>query len=236
MSDTGDNISADGGRWTFGGKVAKNFDSHVEKSVPGYHEGHDLISKLTPFFIGEKESKFLEIGCSTGTLTRKVREVTERDDVDFIGIDIEKDMIKFAIEKNNFTNCKFEVSSIIDYEITNLSVVSSYYTLQFINPSIRQFVLDKIFKSLDWGGAFILFEKVRGPDARFQDIMQTLYTEYKLAQGYNEKEIIGKTLSLKGILEPFSSSGNIEMLKRAGFKDINLIFKKLCFEGYLAIK
>ena len=236
MSDTGDNINTGIGRWTFGGNVVKNFDSHIEKSVPGYHEGHDLICKLTPFFIGEKKTKFLEIGCSTGTLIRKVRQSTERDDVEFIGIDIEKDMIKSANEKNIFSNCKFEVANIIDYEITNLNIISSYYTLQFINPSIRQFVLDNIFKSLNWGGALILFEKVRGPDARFQDILQTLYTEYKLSQGYNEKEIIGKTLSLKGILEPYSSNANIEMLKRAGFKDINLIFKKLCFEGYLAIK
>ena len=108
--------------------------------------------------------------------------------------------------------------------------------MQFINPSIRQVITDKIFNSLNWGGAFLFFEKVRGPDARFQDIMQTLYTEYKMSEGYNEKEIIGKTLSLKGILEPFSSNANIEMLKRAGFQDINLVFKRLCFEGYLAIK
>ena len=32
------------------------------------------------------------------------------------------------------------------------------------------------------GGGFILFEKVRGPDARFQDILQTLYTEYKISR------------------------------------------------------
>ena len=108
--------------------------------------------------------------------------------------------------------------------------------MQFINPSFRQLVVDKLFKSLNWGGAFLFFEKVRGPDARFQDIMQTLYIEHKISEGYTEKEIIGKSLSLKGVLEPFSSNANIEMLKRAGFKDINLIFKRLSFEGYLAIK
>ena len=236
MTTTGDDIEAKTGRWKFSGKVVKNFDTHIKKSVPGYEEGHDLISNLAPFFLGENESKFLEIGCSTGLLTKKVRQMIERADVDFIGIDIEKDMIDFANENNQFENVKFELANISDYEVSNYNIISSYYTLQFISPSIRQFVVDKIFKSLNWGGAFILFEKVRGPDARFQDIMQTLYTEYKISQGYNEKEIVAKTLSLKGILEPFSSNANIEMLKRAGFKDINLIFKRLSFEGYLAIK
>lgn len=236
MANTGDDIEAKAGRWSFGGDVAKSFDNHIKKSVPGYEEGHDLISKLAPFFLGNNNSKFLEIGCSTGSLTKKVRKITERSDVEFIGIDIEEKMIDFAKQNNTFQNCTFEVADIKDYEINNCSLITSYYTMQFINPSIRQFVINKIFKSLDWGGAFIFFEKVRGPDARFQDILQTLYTEYKISQGYNEKEIIGKTLSLKGILEPFSTNGNIDMLKRSGFKDINLVFKRLSFEGYLAIK
>ena len=84
--------------------------------------------------------------------------------------------------------------------------------------------------------ALILFEKVRGKDARFQDIFSTLYTDYKLKQNYSTEEIIGKTRSLKGILEPFSTDGNIDMMKRAGFVDITTVMKYLCFEGFLAIK
>ena len=49
-------------------------------------------------------------------------------------------------------------------------------------------------------------------------------------------EIMSKTLSLKGVMEPFSSEANLEFMKRAGFKDIIPIQKYLCFEGWLAIK
>ena len=49
-------------------------------------------------------------------------------------------------------------------------------------------------------------------------------------------EIIAKAKSLKGVLEPFSTQGNLDLLKRAGFVDIITIFKYLCFEGFLAIK
>ena len=45
-----------------------------------------------------------------------------------------------------------------------------------------------------------------------------------------------KTRSLKGILEPFSTQGNIDMMKRAGFVDITTVQKSLCFEGFFAIK
>lgn len=79
-------------------------------------------------------------------------------------------------------------------------------------------------------------KKVRACDARFQDIMTALYTDYKLEQGYTEEEILSKTRSLKGVLEPFSTQGNLDLLKRAGFVDITTIFKYVSFEGFLAIK
>ena len=49
-------------------------------------------------------------------------------------------------------------------------------------------------------------------------------------------DIINKSKSLKGVMEPFSSEGNLQLLKRAGFKDIVTVFKYLNFEGFLSIK
>ena len=89
---------------------------------------------------------------------------------------------------------------------------------------------------MNWGGALFLVEKVRSYDARTQDQMTTIYEEFKLSNGFSEKEISGKKKSLKGILEPFSSNANIQMLKRAGFKDVSTISKFISFEGFLAIK
>ena len=69
-----------------------------------------------------------------------------------------------------------------------------------------------------------------------QDILNQTYIEYKLSKGYTPDQIINKSSSLKSVLEPFSSKGNLDLLKRAGFKDTICIFKYACFEGILAIK
>ncbi|NDK05551.1 Methyltransferase [Leptospira kirschneri serovar Mozdok] len=82
----------------------------------------------------------------------------------------------------------------------------------------------------------MLFEKVRASDARFQDMMTSLYNDYKLEQGFSTDEVISKARSLKGVLEPFSTQGNIDLMKRAGFVDIMTVMKYICFEGFLAIK
>ena len=81
-----------------------------------------------------------------------------------------------------------------------------------------------------------MFEKIRAPDARFQDIYSIIYNDYKLENNFSPSEIIFKTKSLKGIMEPFSDFGNLSLIKRAGFKDVTPIFQWMCFKGYLCIK
>jgi len=232
----GDSISTENGRWTFDGSVSQTFDSHVEKSVPLYREGHDLIAKLSDFFI-QDDSHCYELGCSTGELTKAVASRNAGKKAKFIGIDPVEAMIRKAQEKyGSLPNVEFLIADAREFDFEPSDMILSYYTLQFVRPKFRQQLVDKIYQSLNWGGAFLLFEKVRGPDARFQDILTALYTDYKIDRGYDSGEILGKTRSLKGVLEPFTTQANIDIMKRAGFVDIMPVMKYTCFEGYLAIK
>jgi tRNA (cmo5U34)-methyltransferase len=233
---SGDNINAKFSDWTFKRNVYKNFDKHINKSIPLYAQTHQLYLHLSDFFLQDK-SKIIDLGCSTGIYLNKLFERHGKNSkkLKFIGIDSAKEMIKYCKKKNK-KNINFFNENILNYNLSNTCIISSLYTIQFISPKKRQALINKIFKSLNWGGAFFMAEKVRGPNARFQDIFNQIYVEYKLSKGYSAEEIINKTNALKSVLEPFSSSGNLQMLKRAGFQDINVVFKYSCFEGYLAIK
>ncbi|MEL6865822.1 MAG: methyltransferase domain-containing protein [Bacteroidota bacterium] len=230
------NISVKNASWTFSGDVPKEFEDHVCKSVPLYKEGHQLILELTDFFLHD-HSLCYEIGCSTGLLSSQIAQRNSDKKVKVIGMDIEPDMVEYAKGKYGKTpRAQFIHQDIVSAELESCDLIISYYTIQFIPPKVRQLVFDKIYKSLNWGGAFLLFEKVRAKDARFQDIATSLYTEYKIGQGYSSDEIISKSKSLKGVLEPFSTQGNVDLMKRAGFVDVMSIMKYVCFEGFLAIK
>lgn len=239
MTQVGDRIQADRGNWTFGGATAQGFDDHVSKSVPLYLEGHDLICDLSDFFV-KPDSVVYELGCSTGTLTLKLAEHNRaKPNARFIGIDVEEAMVAVAqakLKDNPGLNASFIAADCMSFDMEMADLIVCYYTVQFISPAVRQALIDKLYKTLNWGGALLLFEKVRGADARFQDILTALYTDYKLRMGYTADEIICKSRSLKGVLEPFSTQGNIDLLRRAGFDDINTIQKYLCFEGFIAIK
>jgi tRNA (cmo5U34)-methyltransferase len=178
-----------------------------------------------------------ELGCSTGKLISILAERNNSKDVRFIGIDDQQGMIDQAKTRcQDLKTVECLTADIIDTELEKCDLIISYYTLQFVKPRNRQLLFDRIYEALNWGGGFLLFEKVRAPDARFQDMMTTIYTDFKLDQGYSSDEIIAKTRSLKGVLEPFSTQGNIDLMKRAGFVDIMTVMKYVSFEGFLAIK
>ena len=235
-SDVGDNIVAPNASWSFGADVPATFVSHVRRSVPFYDAGHELICQVSDFFVKD-DSVCYEIGVSTGELLGKLARHNARKGARWCGIDVEESMIARARQHlAELGNVEVHVGDAVNWEFEKTDMVVSYYCLQFIPPKSRQIVIDTIYERLNWGGGLLLFEKVRACDARFQDMMSSLYQEFKLRQEFSPSEIVAKARSLKGVLEPFSTQGNLDMLKRAGFVDVMSIMKYVCFEGFLAIK
>lgn len=235
MKHLGDKIEAKNADWKFNGEMVEHFESHVRKSVPLYKEGHELIKNLSDYFI-KNDSICYELGSSTGKLIASLAKRHTFREAKFVGVEIEEDMVKKANSLYENKNLSFICDDMNTMSFEKADMIVSYYTIQFVHPKLRQELINKIYESLNWGGAFILYEKVRANDARFQDIISNLYMEYKLEQGYSSEEIIAKAKSLKGVLEPFSTEGNVDMLKRAGFVDILTIQKYMNFEGFLIIK
>jgi len=229
-------IEAPNAGWSFE-NISDAFDEHVERSVPLYREGHELICQLSDFFL-PRNAVVTELGTSTGALaSRFLKHHSDRDDIRYVGIDVVGSMVAKASEKlANDPRAEFVEADILTHPLDRSSMAISYYCLQFIPPRVRQNVFDIVYETLDWGGAFVLFEKVRAPDARFQDICGQVYQDYKLQRNFSETEILNKQRSLKGVLEPFSTQGNLDLMKRAGFVDVMSIMKWVNFEGFLAIK
>jgi tRNA (cmo5U34)-methyltransferase len=239
IKSVGDNLSSSSAGWKFSGKVAEAFTEHAGRSIPLYNQGHELILKTAEFFL-QKDSLCYDIGISNGRLLGLLCEYFSGKGIRWVGIDSEPDMVEASrlhlLKYNEHEHIELLNGDVMELEFASCDLIICYYTLQFIAPRNRQILLDRMYKALNWGGALILCEKVRGPDARFQDILTSLYTDYKLDQGYSESEIIHKSRSLKGVLEPFSTQGNLDLLKRAGFVDVMTLMKYICFEGFLAIK
>ncbi len=234
----GDNIETNISSWDFGGKTPISFDRHISKSVPGYKTGQLLVASYCDFFMNLTPKLVYDIGCSTGSLLELIEARHPSKELNYIGIDIVPEMVKVAKNRKFINPNRFDFlcTDALEFDFLESSIITSYYSLQFILPSVRQNLVNKIYDSLTWGGAFFVFEKTRAPDGRFQDMNTHVYNEFKLNQGYKPDEIFSKSRSLAGVLEPFSEKGNYDLFKRAGFIDIVTIYTNICFKGWICIK
>lgn len=229
-------ISQHNAGWTFE-NISASFDEHILKSIPLYREGHQLVCYYSDFFL-KPDSVVYDIGCSTGTMLAQLAERhPSKRQLQLIGIDCVPDMVERA---NHFAErdprLSFIEADVLDIDFKPCDMIIANYTIQFLPPRVRQVLIDQLYRALNWGGAFFMFEKVRAPDGRFQDYASQVYVEYKLDKGFTEAEVLNKSRSIKGVMEPFSSQGNADMLRRAGFTDLVTVHKYICFEGFLAIK
>ena len=159
----GDNINTNLSSWNFGGETTLKFDDHISKSVPGYEEGQKLISTYSSFFINLTPNLIYDLGFSTGSLLERIESKYSHKEITYKGLDIVPEMIEVARNRKyiNPQRFQFECNYILEVDFQEASIISSYYRLQFIRPSVRQIIIDNIYKALAWGRAFFVFEKTR---------------------------------------------------------------------------
>jgi tRNA (cmo5U34)-methyltransferase len=230
------NINQHNAGWSFE-NISEDFDSHIQKSIPLYDLGHKLVCHYSDFFL-KADSVVYDIGCSTGQmLARLAARHEQKRELRLIGVDTVADMIGKARRlADRDPRLSFVHGNALDLEFEPADMMVANNTIQFLPPRVRQDMINRIYQSLNWGGAFFMFEKVRAPDGRFQDYANQVYMEFKLDNGFSESEIVNKSRAIKGVMEPFSTQGDLDLLKRAGFTDVMSIQKYVCFEGFLAIK
>lgn len=172
----GHDIETKRANWSFDGNVADTFVEHVRQSVPLYDAGHDLVCSISDYFVRD-DSLSYEIGTSTGQLLRKLAEHhAHKPGARWVGIDPVEAMAEKAREYcAGLASVEIVCDDALTFPFEKADLFVSYYCIQFVPPRHRQELLNRLYERLHWGGALIMFEKVRGPDARFQDMSVALY-------------------------------------------------------------
>ena len=86
------------------------------------------------------------------------------------------------------------------------------------------------------GGALVLVEKVLGNSNATDRLMTDLYYGLKRANGYGEEEIEREAAQPGGRPGPVAAAWNEDLLRRAGFDDVECFWRCLNFAGWVAVK
>ena len=138
--------SIEGNSWVFNKNVAISFDKHVRQSIPFYDLIQKYITSISEWFIKD-HSIIYDLGCSTGILLNKLAKRNNKQ-INFFGIDTVKNMIVQAKKENkirkNTNNIKYINGDILKTKFKKSDLITSYYTIQFMHPGVRQKIIDKI--------------------------------------------------------------------------------------------
>ena len=225
--------------FVFDEKVASVFEDMIQRSVPGYILLNQLLPIVAKQFI-KKNSYIYDLGCSLGEASISLAKSIEFNDAKIIAIDnsmamidrLNKKIIELDINRKVVAKCE----DIINVKITNSSFVVLNYTLQFIERSKREDLLNSIFKGLNTDGALLLSEKITYIDEKEDELMQQLHENYKRTNDYSELEISQKREALDNVLIRDTHEQHIQRLQNVGFSKISILCKYLNFVTYLAIK
>lgn len=227
------------GRWAFDEDVTHVFDDMLARSIPQYEVMRRTCFDLACRYV-QKGTAIVDLGCSRG---EAIRPLLDRFGAHnrFVGIEISPPMLAAARERyKGYIDCGVvDIRAMdlrIEYPPVLASVTMAILTLQFTPIEYRQRILYDVWQHTTPGGAFLLVEKILGASANIDASMVALYYDLKRANGYSEDEIQRKRLALEGVLVPVTARWNEELLRNAGFREVDCFWRWCNFAGWLAVK
>lgn len=225
--------------FAFDERVAAVFPDMIRRSVPGYTE---LVSMLGVFAAryAQPHSQLYDLGCSLGAACLSLRARLTQPGCRIIAVDNSPAMLERCAEHIASAPGDAPVelieADVREVPITDASLVAMNFTQQFLPPADRDALVAKIHAGLRPGGALLLAEKLSFDDEHQRELFETLYADFKRANGYSEMEIAQKRAALEQVMRPDTAAANEARLRDAGFSQVECWFRCLNFAAWVAVK
>lgn len=225
--------------FAFDAQVVEVFPDMITRSVPGYNTIIDTIGRLSQRFV-QKNTFIYDLGCSLGAATLSMRKRIDNRGCKIIAVDNSSAMVeRCKMHINAFkgqTPVEVIEANIQEVKIKNASMVVLNFTLQFIDKTDRQSLINAIASGINDGGILVISEKISHGDSVIDEHLIDLHHDFKFANGYSELEVAQKRTSLENVMRTDSVEQHITRLKAAGFKHVSPWFQCFNFISFIAIK
>ncbi|MGH7893806.1 MAG: carboxy-S-adenosyl-L-methionine synthase CmoA [Candidatus Binatia bacterium] len=230
------------GDFAFDADVADVFDDMVLRSVPLYLEQQAMVAELAARF-WTPGTRAYDLGCSTATTLVHLARALEPP-VRLVGYDDAHPMLEQAARKVKALRCEDAIelrwadlnADPATLDLTDASVVTLCWTLQFVRPPNRERLVRHIHERLRPRGALLVTEKVLPTDPHVHPWFVELYHDLKRRNAYSELAIARKREALENVLVPYRIDENLALFRRSGFEIVETFFQWYNFAGTLCVK
>ncbi|WP_323752433.1 carboxy-S-adenosyl-L-methionine synthase CmoA [Marinobacter sp.] len=223
----------------FDASVARVFPDMIRRSVPGYTTIIPMIEVITEQYV-QPGSHCYDLGCSLGASTLAMRHGIPYSDCTLVGVDNSSAMIErcehYVALDDQELPVTLRCEDILTTELSQASVTTLNFTLQFVPPERRKDLLTRIASATLPGGVLVLSEKIRFESETEQDTQTQLHHEFKRANGYSDLEISQKRAAIENIMIPETLTTHKQRLLDVGFDQVLVWYQCFNFVSMLAIK
>ena len=210
------------------------YDAHIVNVLPYYNEYSNQIIDMVQTMCPEKP-KWLDTGCGTGTLATKALEVLH--DVEFTLSDPSNDMLNLAKKKLGNAEVRYVnlSSDELDYD-NEFDVVTAVQCHHYYDAEGREKAVRNCYRALNESGLFITFENIRMATDSSDEIMMKRWIRFLKEHG-NSPQDVQMQIDRRGVeTHPITVEEHIELLKKCGFRSVNVLWASYLQAGFWAIK
>jgi tRNA (cmo5U34)-methyltransferase len=229
-----------GSRWAFDAGVTDCFDDMLRRSIPHLDTMREACFEIAAPRV-QPDTDIVDIGCSRGSaLAPFVARFGTSNRL--VGLEISRPMLA-AARARYAAEIAAGVVRIEEHDLRRpyplplrASVTLAILTLQFVPIEYRLRLVREIYQTITPGGALVVVEKIMGAAAGLDELMVSRYYALKARNGYSTLDITRKRHALEGVLVPVTAKWNEDLLRLAGFREVDCFWRWMNFAGWVALK
>jgi tRNA (cmo5U34)-methyltransferase len=214
--------------------AAEEYDSRRRNLIPCFDDYYETMTNFLSNVISEPKS-ILDLGAGTGLLSKFWFNHFKNST--YTLVDVADQMMEVAKKRfQGLTNFKYITADYSkDFPKGNYDLISSALSIHHLSDNDKLNLYNKVFKDLPAKGYFVNFDQFNGNTKQMTDLYNNWWYQHIKNSGITGYEKNSWTERRK-VDKENSIEESIEMLKVAGFQNIECIYRYMKFGVILAIK